>query len=176
MQEGWLTRSYVHTKPTTVPQSCKFDFIAWAFPTTWTPLKMCYLLYVRGHVIIAILLVLVIGMYFYIPPPPSRRSEVAVMAHSGIPAILYVKMAMVHFCLPTTYSQSRNQHQLLQCQPCPARSSCFHVRRPNQVATTMKTIKLLFLIETEGESQEWPNGHVLGRSMGWMITSLGLKR
>ena len=39
----------------------------------------------------------------------GRRSEVTVMAHTGIPATSCVKMAMGHFCLPATSSQSRNQ-------------------------------------------------------------------
>ena len=54
-----------------------------------------------------------------LPPPPTcctRRSEVALTAHSGIHATLCVMSNTGHSCLPPTSSQSHNHPQLLLFQ------------------------------------------------------------
>ena len=83
-----------------------------------------------------------------LPPTPqcsTRRTEVAVMAHSGIPATLCVMMATGHSCLPATSSHSHNCPQLLLFQPqalppfkalaALRRSSWFHLQKPKLIET-----------------------------------------
>ena len=83
-----------------------------------------------------------------LPPIPqctTRRSEVTVMAHTGIPATLCVMMATVHSCLPAASSQSHNRPQLLLGQPQAhppfkavatlGRSSWFHLKKPKPINT-----------------------------------------